>query len=90
MGNGAKVHVEARGDYVLKLSSGLEVTLKNILYAPSLTRNIISVSLLRQHGYYLNFVGDDIHISKNGVFYFKAMPLNGIYELVHDNTSFDS
>ncbi|KAD6118936.1 hypothetical protein E3N88_10207 [Mikania micrantha] len=90
MGNGAKVHVEAQGDYVLKLPSGLEVILKNILYAPSLTRNIISVSLLRQYGYDFKFVDNDIHVSLNHMFYFKAMPCNGIYELVHDNTTYDS
>ncbi|KAD5318121.1 hypothetical protein E3N88_18067 [Mikania micrantha] len=90
MGNGAKVHVEAQGDYVLKLPSGLEVILKNILYAPSLTRNIISVSLLRQYGYDFKFVDIDIHVSLNHMFYFKAKPCNGIYELVHDNTTYDS
>src|ERR687885_2662473 len=46
MGNGAKVHVEAQGYYLLKLPSGLELILLNVLYAPKLTRNIISVSRL--------------------------------------------
>lgn len=90
MGNGAKVQVEAQGDYILKLSSGLEVILKNILYAPSLTRNIISVSRLRQCDYDFKFVDSDIHVSLNHMFYFKAIPCNGIYELVHDNTTYDS
>jgi len=90
MGNGAKVVVEALGDYVLKLPSGLEVILNNILYAPSLTRNIISVSLLRQFGYDIKFIDNGICVFMNDVFYFKAMPSNGIYELVHDNTSFDN
>ena len=65
MGNGAKVDVQARGDYVLKLPNGLEVILKNILYAPSLTRNIISVSLLRQYGYDLKFVDNDFYVFMN-------------------------
>ena len=90
MGNGAKVQVEAQGDYVLKLPSGLEICLKNVLYAPSLTRNIISVSLLRQYGFDLKFVNNEIYALMNDMFYFKATPSNGIYELVHDNTSFDN
>ena len=90
MGNGAKVQVEAQGDYLLKLPSGLEILLKDVLYAPSLTRSIISVSRLRQFGYDFNFVNNDIHISMNDVFYCKAMPINGIYELVHENTIYDN
>ena len=88
MGNGVKVQVEAQGDYVLKLPSGLEVILRNVLYAPSLTRNIISVSLLRQCGFDFKFVCHDIHVTLNDVFYFKATPSNGIYEL--DDTPLDS
>ncbi|KAD5802565.1 hypothetical protein E3N88_13925 [Mikania micrantha] len=90
MGNGATVQVEARGDYTLNLPSGLEVILRNVLYAPSLTRNIISVSILRQYGYGFKFIENDIHVSLNDVFYFKAIPLNGIYELVHDNALNDT
>ncbi|KAK1414877.1 hypothetical protein QVD17_30638 [Tagetes erecta] len=86
MGNGVKVKVEARGDYILKLPSGLEVILKNVLYAPSLTRNIISISQLRKYGYVLSFVENEIHVSLKDMFYFKAIPINGIYELVHENT----
>ncbi|KAD3639942.1 hypothetical protein E3N88_29165 [Mikania micrantha] len=81
---------QTSGDYILKLPSGLEVILKNVLYAPSLTRNIISVSRLRQCGFNFKFVDNDIHVSLNHVIYFKAMPCNGIYELVHDNTTYDS
>ncbi|KAJ0765449.1 putative RNA-directed DNA polymerase [Helianthus annuus] len=90
MGNGAKVQVEAQGDYILKLPSGLEICLKNVLYAPSLTRNIISVSLLRQYGFDFKFVNNEIYALMNDMFYFKATSSNGIYELVHDNTSFDN
>jgi len=87
MGNGAKVQAEAQGEYVLKLPSGLEVVLNNVLYAPSLTRNIISVSLLRQSGFDFKFVSYDIYVSMNDVFYFKAVPMNGIYELDQNDGS---
>ncbi|XP_076952723.1 uncharacterized protein LOC143626547 [Bidens hawaiensis] len=90
MGNGAKVDVQARGDYVLKLPNGLEIILKNILYSPSLTRNIISVSLLRQSGYDFKFVDNGIYFFMDNVFYFKAMPFNGIYELIHDDSYIDN
>src|SRR5919202_1518075 len=63
MGNRAKVHVEAQWDYVLKLPNGLELILNNVLYAPLLTRNIISVSRLKPYGYGFKFVNDDIHVS---------------------------
>ncbi|XP_076908412.1 uncharacterized protein LOC143565286 [Bidens hawaiensis] len=70
MGNGAKVDVQARGDYVLKLPNGLEIILKNILYSPSLTRNIISVSVLRQSGYDFKFVDNGIYVFMDNVFLF--------------------
>jgi hypothetical protein len=47
--------VEAIGSIVLHLHSGLELHLNNVLYVPSLKRNLISVQLLDIDGFSCNF-----------------------------------
>lgn len=46
VGNGNKVVVEAIGNLKLKLSSGFILELSDVLYVPSLRRNLISASQL--------------------------------------------
>ncbi|KAD4586260.1 hypothetical protein E3N88_23861 [Mikania micrantha] len=87
VGNGQKVAVKAVGEYVLLLPNGLELVLNNVCFIPSLTRNIVSVSALCEHGFKYAF-NDNGYFSAylNGVFYFDAKPHNGIYEIdVHAN-----
>ncbi|KAI3723657.1 hypothetical protein L2E82_35412 [Cichorium intybus] len=81
VGNSARVAVDSIGNFDLLLPNGLYLTLTNVYYVPSLTRNIISVAKLRQCGFDLSFMNDDICVYKNNVFYFEARPLNGIYEV---------
>ncbi|KAM0968159.1 hypothetical protein TB1_015836 [Malus domestica] len=57
VGNGNKVAVEAIGSLKLKLSSGHVLELFDVLYVPSLRRNLISASKLVKSGY--AFVGDN-------------------------------
>nr|KAJ0210600.1 hypothetical protein LSAT_V11C400172590 [Lactuca sativa] len=45
------------------------------------------VSHLRKSGFDFQFVDDNIHSLLDGIFYFKARPINGIYELKLDDTS---
>ena len=70
VGNGQKVAVKAVGDLVILLPNGLELVLNNVCYIPSVTRNIISVSALRQQGFKYAFCGDNICAYLNGLFYF--------------------
>ena len=51
VGNGTPVAVLAVGPFVLELPSGHVLELNDCYYVPSLTRNIISVSMLTQCGY---------------------------------------
>ncbi|GKF27139.1 retrotransposon protein, putative, ty1-copia subclass, partial [Tanacetum coccineum] len=64
---------EAIGSYDLVLSNGLVICFDNCHYAPSITRGVV---LVHHFG---------ISVSKNNVFYFNAIPSNGIYEIdMHD------
>ena len=89
VGNGARVAVQAIGHFDLHLPSGLYLTLNNVCLITSITRNIVSVSRLRKSGFNFQFVDDNIHSFLNGIFYFEARPINGIYELNLDDTSND-
>ncbi|KAK1440871.1 hypothetical protein QVD17_06703 [Tagetes erecta] len=88
VGDGKRVPVLATGTYHLSCPSGLVVILNNCLFAPGLTRNIISVSLLFEQGFKYVFNGISISAYLNDVFYFEANPRNGIYEVdVHTNNN---
>ncbi|KAD4982077.1 hypothetical protein E3N88_18748 [Mikania micrantha] len=81
VGDGKRVPVLATGTYHLTYPSGLVLTLNNCLFAPGLTRNIISVSLLFEQGFKYVFNGIAISTYLNDVFYFEAKPRTGIYEI---------
>jgi transposase InsO family protein len=81
VGNGLPAAVEAIGEFHLVLPSGLSIVLDNCHFAPSITRGVISVSLLKNQGYVNVFNDISISVSKNNVHYFDAIPCNGIYEI---------
>nr|GEY79887.1 hypothetical protein [Tanacetum cinerariifolium] len=57
----------------------------NCHYAPSITRGVVSVHRLVENGFVQCFMNFEISVSKNNVFYFNAIPSNGIYEIdMHD------
>ncbi|KAD3336791.1 hypothetical protein E3N88_32310 [Mikania micrantha] len=91
VGNGARVAVEAVGEYSLLLPSGLYLKLNNVCYVPSLTRNIISAARLYEQGFTFGFHEGNILTFKSNVMYFEARPHNGIYEVdIHGSCSDNS
>ena len=81
VGNGARVAVKAVGNYSLLLPNGLYLTLENVCFVPSLTRNIISVSRLHEQCCTCSFNSVNILCHFNGIMYFEARPHNDIYEI---------
>ena len=53
--NGVQAEVEAIGELPLELNDGFVLKLSDILYVPSLCRNLISVSCLDNDGYDCHF-----------------------------------
>jgi hypothetical protein len=53
--NGVEAEVEAIGELLLELNNDFILHLHNILYVPSLSRNLISVSCLDDDGYNCQF-----------------------------------
>ncbi|GJZ93914.1 retrotransposon protein, putative, ty1-copia subclass [Tanacetum coccineum] len=83
LSQGASTSVEAIGEFHLCLLSGLVLILHTCHYAPSITRGIISVSLLYKDGFVNHFENDNsISVSRNNLIYFNAIPRDDIYEIV--------
>jgi hypothetical protein len=53
--NGVEAEVEVIGELLLELNNGFILRLYNVLYIPSLSRNLISVSCLDDDGYDCQF-----------------------------------
>jgi hypothetical protein len=49
--NGVQAYVEAVGDISLELADGFMILLRDVLFVPSLHRNLISVSRLEKDSY---------------------------------------
>ncbi|GJS38402.1 zinc finger, CCHC-type containing protein [Tanacetum coccineum] len=81
MGNGMRAVVEAIGSFDLVLPSGLIIVLDNCHFAPTITRGVVSISRLVNNGYIHTFTNYGISVSKDNVFYFNAIPHDGIYEI---------
>ncbi|KAL8125667.1 hypothetical protein AgCh_013071 [Apium graveolens] len=51
MGNSVTSTIEGEGTMILKMTSGKNLTLKNVLYVPDIRKNLVSGSLLKKHGF---------------------------------------
>ncbi|GJQ96837.1 zinc finger, CCHC-type containing protein [Tanacetum coccineum] len=81
MGNGMRAAVEAIKSFDLILPSGLIIVLDNYHFAPTVTRSVVLISRLVNNGYIHTFTNYGIFVSKDNVFYFNAIPRDGIYEI---------
>ncbi|XP_073137594.1 uncharacterized protein [Henckelia pumila] len=72
MGNSATSEVAGVGNVVLKMTSGKEVTLKNVLHVPDIRKNLVSGSLLSKAGFRMVFESDKFVLTKSGVFVGKG------------------
>ncbi|GKB61781.1 retrotransposon protein, putative, ty1-copia subclass [Tanacetum coccineum] len=81
IGNGMRAVVEAIGSFDLVLPSGLIIVLDNCHFAPTITRGVVSISRLVNNGYIHTFTNYGISVLKDNVFYFNAIPRDGIYEI---------
>ena len=81
VGNGMRAPVEAIGSNDLILPNGLIIVLDNCHYAPTITRRIVSLSRLKDNGFIHTFTDYGISVSKDNMFYFNAIPRNGIFEI---------
>nr|GEV11584.1 zinc finger, CCHC-type [Tanacetum cinerariifolium] len=81
MGNEMRATVEAIRSFDLILPSVLIIVLDNCHFEPTLTRGVVLISRLVKNGYIHTFTNYGISVSKDNVFYFNAIPRDGIYEI---------
>ncbi|XP_062104939.1 uncharacterized protein LOC133816493 [Humulus lupulus] len=73
MGNSATFDNEGQGKVILKMTSGKELTLNNVLYIPDIPKNLVSGSLLNKHGFCMVFELDKVVLSKSGMYVGRVM-----------------
>ena len=66
---------------VLKMTYGKEVTLTNALYVPEIRKNLVSSSLLNNHGFWMMFESDKLVLSKSGMYVGKGFMSDGMWKL---------
>ncbi|GKA80251.1 retrotransposon protein, putative, ty1-copia subclass [Tanacetum coccineum] len=81
IGNGMRAVIEAIGSFDFILPSGLIIVLDNCHFTPTVTRGVVSISRLVNKGYIHTFTNYGISVLKDNVFYFNAIPRDGIYEI---------
>nr|GEZ22613.1 hypothetical protein [Tanacetum cinerariifolium] len=81
MGNGMRATIKAIRSFDLILPRGLIIVLDNCHFALTVTRSVVSVYCLVKNGYIYTFANYGIYVSKDNVFYFDAIPHDGIYEI---------
>ena len=81
MGNSATSKIAGQGSVILKMTSGKELTLNNVLYVPEIRKNLVSGSLLNKHGFRIVFESDKVVLSKSGMFVGSGYVTDGLFKL---------
>lgn len=81
MGNASTSTVQGIGNIVLKMTSGKELTLNNVLHVPDIRKNLVSGSLLVRNGFRAVFEANKVVLTKNGMYVGKGYLNNDLFKL---------
>ncbi|GJT32531.1 ribosomal protein L9/RNase H1 [Tanacetum coccineum] len=81
MGNETSSKIEGKGKVILKLTSGKDLVLSNVLHVPNITKNLISGPILSNKGFKLVIESDKLVITKGGVYVGKGYLDEGLFKL---------
>jgi len=90
MGDGARALVEDIGVVSLNLPSGHVLLLKDVVYVPSMRRNLISVSILDKCGYTFEFGNGKLVVYFNSIIVGSGVLYDGLYMLNLNDMSVNS
>ena len=81
LGDAYTTQVLGKGDVELCFTSGRILTLKNVLYTPSMRKNLMSSFLLNKAGFKQIIESDRYVIVKKGIFVGKGYACDGMFKL---------
>ncbi|GFP97577.1 retrovirus-related pol polyprotein from transposon tnt 1-94 [Phtheirospermum japonicum] len=81
MGNQASSKVAGTGTVVLKMTSGKEITLNEVLHVPDIRKNLVFGSILVSRGFRLVFEANKFVLSKFGTPLGKGYLTDGLFKL---------
>ncbi|CAL8118819.1 unnamed protein product [Prunus armeniaca] len=89
LGNSSTSKIHGQGKIVLKMISGKEVILNNVLHNPEIRKNLVSRSLLSKNGFKLVFESDKFVLTKNGMYVGKGYLTDGLFKMNLDKTPYE-
>ena len=81
----SKTKVLGSGEIELKFTSGHVLTLKDVLYTPSIRKNLMSRFLLNKAVFKQTMKSDNYVITKKGLFVGKGYACDGMFKLNVEN-----
>ncbi|GKB06744.1 pol polyprotein [Tanacetum coccineum] len=81
MGNGTSSKIEGKEKVILKLTSGNDLVLSNVLHVPNITKNMIYGHILSNKEFKLVIESDKFVITKGGVYVGKGYLDEGLFKL---------
>ena len=81
MGNSSTYKIEGKGNVILKMTSGKELTLNDVLHVPEIRKNLVSGSLLSKKGFSLVFEFDKFVLTKSGIYVGKGYMSDGLFKI---------
>ena len=88
MWNNSWVEVKGVGTCQLGMRGGWTLILHDVLFAPDIQQNLVSVIVLMQFGYALNFYGTCLNVFFGKTFYGSGYLLDGFIVMDVDNISY--
>ena len=81
MGNSTTSKIKGIGKVILKMTSGKELTLNDVLHVPDICKNLVYSSLLSKNGFKMVFESNKFVLTKNGVYAGKGYLPNELFKM---------